>query len=219
MGLRTPQQALDYAVNNLKTGYNDWCLLFVQTAYGAQATQPSAQDAWNNAGEKHSGYPNIPGLPIYFSQAGNPYGHIALWAAPDTMYTTDSSVGHPHYDSISKWVNQYGYKYLGYTTDLENQTIPGVFTLDNGEIMAISDEDAKKIAAAVWQYSWPPAPAEGGNMYNMMARILEFLKRVPADVWQYAWKDGKTGKGAPEGGNMYNEVGNIAARVKKLSGQ
>jgi hypothetical protein len=219
MSLRTPQQALDYAVNNLTSGYNNWCLLFVQTAYNAQATQPSAQEAWNNAGEKHAGYPNIPGLPIYFSQAGNPYGHIALWTGPDTMYTTDSSVGHPHYDSISKWVNQYDYHYLGYTTDLENQTIPNVFTLENGEIMAISDADAAKIAQKVWEYSYPQAPATGGNMYNQLAQMLKLLKSVPQDVWDYSWKDAKTGEGTPDGGNMYNEVGNIASRVKKIAGQ
>lgn len=214
MSLRTPQQALDYAVNNLTSGYNDWCLLFVQTAYNAQATQPSAQDAWNNAGEKHSGYPNIPGLPIYFSQPGNPYGHIALWTGPDTMYTTDSSVGHPHYDSINKWVNQYGYNYLGYTTDLENQTIPGVVTLENGEIMAISDEDAKKIAEKVWQYAWPPASPRGGNMYNAIRVIADMIDALPPKVWEYSYAPSK-----PDGGNMYNEVGNIAARVKKLSEQ
>jgi hypothetical protein len=88
--------------------------------------------------------------------------------------------------------------------------------LSNGEIMAISDDDAKKIAAAVWTYAWPKAPPEGGNMYNMMAQILKRLKAVPADVWTYAWKDGKTGKGAPDGGNMYNALGNLSARVKQL---
>lgn len=213
--MRTPAQALAYAANVLNQGYNGYCLAHVQDSYGANAVDPTAIAAWRNSPTKHAGYPTIPGLPIYFSGGNTPYGHVALWAGPDTMYTTDSGVGHPHYDSISKWINQYGYTYLGYTLDIERQPIPGLVDLGD-EVMAISDDDAKKIAAAVWTYAWPKAPPSGGNMYNMMADILKAIKSTPGAVWTYAWKDGKTGLGLPDGGNMYNAIGNLSARVKGL---
>ena len=129
MGIRTPPEAVEYATTHLTTGYNGLCLAHVQDAYGAQAVEPSAISAWNNSRYKHptTDLSSAPfGAPIYWSQAGNPYGHIALHLDGDRMYTTDSAAGHPHTASITDWQRRYGYQPLGWTEDIENQSIPGL---------------------------------------------------------------------------------------------
>lgn len=90
------------------------------------------------------------------------------------MYTTDSAAGHPHEASISDWQNRYGYQPLGWTEDIENQPIPGI----GDEDMAISDQDAQKIAEKVWGYNYNGA-APGGNMFNLLVYELAHL------VWAY----------------------------------
>lgn len=148
MAIRTPPKAVDYARSVLNRGYNGYCLAHVQDAYGAEPRYASAIAAWNGCSEPHptTDLASAPyGAPIYFSQPGNPYGHIALHLNGDMMYTTDSSVGHPHEDSISKWVRQYGYVPLGWSGDIENQNIP-----------ELGDDDmptANEIAEAVWNFN------------------------------------------------------------------
>lgn len=176
MALRTPSEAVAYATTHLTNGYNGLCLAHVQDAYGAVPVEPSAISAWNNSKHKHptADLASAPyGAPIYWSQPGNPYGHIALHLDGDRMYTTDSAAGHPHEASISDWQNRYGYQPLGWTEDIENQPIPGI-----GEDMAISDQDAQKIAEKVWGYNYRGA-APGGNMFNLLVYELAHL------VWAY----------------------------------
>lgn len=127
MALRTPNEAVDYAMTRLTSGYNGLCLAHVQDAYGAAAVEPSAISAWTNSRHKHqtTNLASAPyGAPVYWSQPGNPYGHIALHLDGDRMYTTDSGVGHPHEASMSDWQNRYGYRPLGWTEDIEGQPIP-----------------------------------------------------------------------------------------------
>lgn len=148
MAIRTPPAAIEYARSVLNTGYNGYCLAHVQDAYGAEPRYASAITAWNGCSEPHptSDLASAPyGAPIYFSQPGNPYGHIALHLDSDTMYTTDSGVGHPHEDSISKWILQYGYVPLGWSGDIENQPIP---ELGDDDMATASD-----IAEAVWNFN------------------------------------------------------------------
>lgn len=147
MAIRTPPAAIEYAQSNLNTGYNGYCLAHVQDAYGAEPRYASAITAWNGCSKPHptSDLASAPyGAPIYFSQPGNPYGHIALHLDGDAMYTTDSNVGHPHEDSISKWIRQYGYVPLGWSGDIENQPIP--------ELEEDNMTTANDIAEAVWNF-------------------------------------------------------------------
>lgn len=154
MGIRTPTEAVEYATANLTTGYNGMCLAYVQDAYGAVAVEPSAISAWNNSRRKHptTSLADAPyGAPIYFSQAGNPYGHVAIHLTSDRMLTSDSGAGHPHEDSISLW-QSWGYQPLGWTEDIEGQTIPQL-------------GDDMTSAADVWGYNYNNS-APGGNVYN-----------------------------------------------------
>lgn len=148
MTLRTPSEAVEYARTHLNTGYNGYCLMHVQDAYGAKAVEPSAISAWNNSKYKHvtTDLASAPyGAPIYWSQPGNPYGHIALHMSGDSMYTTDSGVGHPHVASIADWQSRYGYQPLGWTEDIENQIIP--------QLQEDNMPTAQEIAEAVWNFN------------------------------------------------------------------
>lgn len=181
--MRTPQQAVEYATTHLNTGYNGMCLAHVQDAYGAYAVEPSAIAAWNNSNYKHptSDLASAPfGAPIYWSQVGNPYGHIAIHLTGDRMYTTDSGVGYPHEDSISKWQNLYGYVPLGWTEDVENQLIPDL----------LGDDDmpsAQEIAAAVWGYQYDQRMP---NCYNqLMYHAAPSAEQVAQSVWAFQAKD------------------------------
>lgn len=190
MTLRTPQQAVAYARQHLNTGYNGLCLAHVQDAYGAAAVEPSAISAWNNSKHKHptTDLASAPyGAPIYWSQPGNPYGHIALHLNGDRMYTTDSAAGRPHEAGIRDWQTRYGYQPLGWTEDIENQLIPGM----GGTTMAITTEEAKQIAAEVWSYQYDPKQP---NMYNAIQYELG------GKVWGYNYK------GSAPGGNVYNTL-------------
>lgn len=163
MALRTPNEAVAYAQQHLNTGYSGLCLAHVQDAYGARPVDPSAISAWNNSRYKHptTDLASAPyGAPIYWSQPGNPYGHIALHLDGDRMYTTDSGAGHPHTASISDWQRRYGYQPLGWTEDIENQPIPG---LTKGETMPT--------AAEIAEYHWTGDPSPR-NIYDKL-RFLE----------------------------------------------
>ena len=174
MSIRTPAEAVEYATHYLNKGYNGYCLAHVQDAYGATPAYASAIDAWNNSQHKHrtADLASAPfGAPIYWSQSGNPYGHIAIHLEGDTMYTTDSGAGYPHIDSIQKWQTQYGYRPLGWTEDIENQPIP-----------QLGDEDmpsAQEIAAAVWSYAYDK---NKGTTYNQLQYTL-----TPENIAQAVW--------------------------------
>lgn len=214
MALRTPSEAVSYAMTHLNSGYNGMCLAHVQDSYGAYPVEPSAISAWNNSRYKHytTDLASAPyGAPIYWSQAGNPYGHIALHLEGDRMYTTDSGVGYPHEDSISKWNTLYGYNPLGWTEDIENQLIPG-----------LGDDDdmpsAQEIAAAVWGYQYDKRMP---NAYNQLMYHMPGSAPSAGDIAQAVWAFTASKGGNPQpNGNPYEtlktagQVGGFAFTVK-----
>lgn len=125
MTINTTSKALQKAYS-ITRGYGGYCLLFVQTCYNASPRYPSAISAWNASNRKHetSNTNSIPvGAPIWFAPHGSPYGHVAIYAGNGNMRTTNSSTGLIHTDSVSRWQKS-GYKLLGYTDDIEGQSIP-----------------------------------------------------------------------------------------------
>lgn len=122
--VNTPAQAIAKA-NGIAKGYGGYCLKFVQDCYNAVARDPSAIVAWNNSTMKHAttDVNSIPvGAPIYFS-GGGPYGHVAIYLGNGMMRTTNSSDNLIHTDPVATW-QSWGYTLLGWTGDIEGQTIP-----------------------------------------------------------------------------------------------
>ena len=126
-GVVSSSAAISNAMKATK-GWAGMCLKFVQDMFHAAARFPSAISAWNGSTQKHptSDPSSIPaGVPVYFSPHGTPWGHVALSLGNGMMRTTNSGDGRIHTDPISQWVS-YGYKLLGWTSDIEGQAIPGV---------------------------------------------------------------------------------------------
>ena len=132
-GVVSASQAIANA-NKATRGWAGLCLKFVKDMFHAAARFPSAISAWNGSASKHpTSDPNaIPaGAPVYFAPKGDPYGHVALSLGRGMMRTTNSSDGLIHTDPISQWVS-WGYKLLGWTSDIEGQAIPGIGGASSG---------------------------------------------------------------------------------------
>lgn len=124
----SPSQAIAKA-NSITSGYGGMCLMFCRIAYGVpNGTYPSAAAAWAASKTRHdTGSLNgIPvGAPIYFSQRGNPYGHVAIYLGNGLMRTTNSADNLIHTDPVNKW-QSWGYTLLGWTEDIDGAHIDGL---------------------------------------------------------------------------------------------
>jgi hypothetical protein len=121
----TPSTALSRA-NALQSGYGGLCLAFCGWCYNVPAKYPSAIDSWNHQGAHNhptSNVHDVPvGYPIYFSQAGNPYGHIAIYAGNGMMRTTYSPDNRIHTMSVALW-QSWGYHLLGWSEAIDGTPI------------------------------------------------------------------------------------------------
>lgn len=132
----SPSRAIATA-NGITTGYGGMCLMFCRVAYGVnKGTYPSAAAAWNASPTKHAtnslnGIPT--GAPLYFSQSGNQYGHVAIYLGGGMMRTTNSADNRIHTDPVSKW-QSWGYQLLGWTEDIDGAHIDGLTTTGGGSL-------------------------------------------------------------------------------------
>jgi len=103
-----------------------WCLQYVRQAFGLPARHPTATAAWEASTSKHRdrNFPKGAWLPVWFSLANEPAGHVALMAPDGTVFSTSDlgSVPHQHLD-LSDLMNYYArydmtLTYLGWTEDV-----------------------------------------------------------------------------------------------------
>ncbi|MFC8733566.1 peptidoglycan-binding protein [Luteimicrobium sp. NPDC057192] len=121
---RTPAQALAWADQH-DEGYNGECERYAREAYGIPAGAGSAAEAWAEAKHKHTDLDDAPdGAFIFFSKAGDKYGHVGLKKG-NQLRSTDSAKGHPHTAPLSYWTGA-GYKVLGWTEDNNGVRIAGL---------------------------------------------------------------------------------------------
>jgi hypothetical protein len=109
-----------------KTGVKGLCLKTCRLAWGIPAKFPSAISAWDNAStsSKNTNPLKAPvGYPHFFR--GGKYGHIVIQSdKPGMVWSTDL----PNKDKIGlvSWdetVKKWGFKYLGWTTELNGQKL------------------------------------------------------------------------------------------------
>jgi hypothetical protein len=179
--MRTPEQAIATSLV-ITTGYGGMCLAFVQDCYGAIPRDPSAITAWNNSKHQHpTADPNqVPrGAPIYFAPHGDPYGHVAIYLGNGTMRTTNSATGRIHTDPVSLWTGAYGYRMLGWTSDIEGQPIPN---LDNNQQGApMSEQEMQRIAALTNSYRYGSDP---NTVWNYLTGTFNVLQGVTKQIAQ-----------------------------------
>lgn len=122
------------------------CLKVTRGWLGIPAHYYDAATAWANAVHKHPGDRTPPpGAPVFY--AGGKHGHIALALGSDQIRTTDApSAGRVSTQSLAWPEEHWGLTYLGWTEDLNTQTLP--YLEDD---VALTDADIDKIAARVEQ--------------------------------------------------------------------
>ena len=103
-----------------------WCLQYVRQAFGLPARHPTATAAWEASESKHRDR-NLPKgvwLPVWFSLANEPAGHVALMAPDGSVFSTSDlgTVPHQHLDlsDLMNYYARYGMRltYLGWTEDV-----------------------------------------------------------------------------------------------------
>jgi hypothetical protein len=63
-------------------------------------------------------------VPIWFDSPSSSYGHVAVYVGGGRMVTTHASTNKIGEDSVATWVNDYGYRLLGWSDDINGVTIP-----------------------------------------------------------------------------------------------
>lgn len=110
-----------------RTGVQGYCLKTCREAWDLPAQDPSAIEEWESIrpSRKFTNWRDAPiGAPHFW--AGGKYGHIALQAnKKGYVLSTDAPKG----DLIGRvrisWFPKYwGYKYLGWTTELQGKKLP-----------------------------------------------------------------------------------------------
>jgi hypothetical protein len=108
----------------------------------------SAIEAWNGARYKHAGDRNPPaGAPTYYS--GGQYGHAVISVGGGRIRSTDCTTSGNVNDADLSWPEKnWGYKYLGWTQDIN-----GVLVIPNkgSDDMPLSNDDLSAIAKRVNQ--------------------------------------------------------------------
>jgi hypothetical protein len=140
-----------------------WCLQYVRQAFNLPAAYPTATAAWEASSSKHRDR-NFPGgvwVPVWFSLANEPAGHVALMAPDGSVYSTSDlgTVPHQHLDlsDLMNYYARYGMTltYLGWTEDVAGYPVMTSLTLASqgdvieGDIfMALTDAEQKRLLAA-----------------------------------------------------------------------
>lgn len=122
-----------------------YCQKYVRSAWEVASLYGSAIDAWYGAVERHPGDRKPPlGAPLYYE--GGQYGHVVINRQADTngIRGTDMPSSGVVGEDVIAWVeNHWGYRYLGWTGDINSVDLP----LDREDEM--NDEDFKRIRSIV----------------------------------------------------------------------
>ena len=103
-----------------------WCLQYVRETYSLPARYSSATEAWANSASQHTDrdFPADCWVPVWFSLATEPAGHVALLAPDGSVYSSsdaNTSIPH-HHPSLDNLISYYAagnpLTYLGWTEDV-----------------------------------------------------------------------------------------------------
>jgi len=105
------------------------CLVYVRETYRIGPKYPTATSGWDASIYKHQdkSFPENMWVPVWFSLADNPAGHVALrqpdgsiWSASDP--TADKPVHHSSLEDMEQYFNG-RLEYLGWTEDVEDEPV------------------------------------------------------------------------------------------------
>lgn len=108
-----------------------WCLEYVRKTFGLGIVNPTATAAWNASPTKHRDR-NFPAawVPVWFSVAGVPAGHVALRAPDGSVFSTTNPAStvprkHPNLDDLMGVYARAGLPltYLGWSEDVQGTPV------------------------------------------------------------------------------------------------
>lgn len=107
-----------------------WCLEYVRRTFGLGVVNPTAISAWNASTKKHRdmSFPNA-WVPLWFTVAGVPAGHVVLRAPDGRIYSTSDNTNTPHvHPNLTDLLNYYArygkpLTYLGWTEDVQGTPV------------------------------------------------------------------------------------------------
>jgi len=154
-----------------------WCLAYVNEAFGVRKVYGSATAAWEASPSKHWNKDFPPGcwVPVWFSLANEPAGHVALLAPDGSVYSTSDLGNVPHHHpSLDDLIGYYAYygmplTYLGWTEDVEGTP---VISLDG-----INYEGS--ITPTLGGFLSDLSAQDQQNIYEAITRIDAFVKSNP----------------------------------------
>lgn len=102
-------------------GWRGYCLKFSRMAAGAPGLGGSAMDAWRRAKRRHTTGTPPRGTFVFWS--GGKHGHVVVSSGDGDCYGTDLVVrDQVRWHRISEVSRRWGYKYLGWTEDINGVT-------------------------------------------------------------------------------------------------
>jgi len=171
-----------------------WCLAYVNEAFGVPKKFGSATDAWNGSTTQHTdiNFPSGVWLPLWFSLATEPAGHVALRAPDGSVYSTSNPYGTTprHHPNLADLIYVYSFDnpltYLGWTEDVEGTPVitnEDVMTPDaENTLFTVLDDVHTKTAALPDALYWD-------NLIKAVARIdtasaESILRDIPDNLAQ-----------------------------------
>lgn len=126
-----------------------WCLAYVNEAFGVAKRYGSATAAWNASPTKHRDRNFPPGVwvPLWFSLANEPNGHVVLLAPDGAVYSTSHPTAttptrHPDLADLFRAYSRYNpLTYLGWTEDVEGTPVLSAGITYQSTISATIQED------------------------------------------------------------------------------
>ena len=189
-----------------------WCLQYVRQTYGLPARYSSATEAWNNSTSQHQDwdFPADCWVPVWFSLATEPAGHVALRTPDGSVYSSsDANTSTPHHhpsldDLISYYAAGNPLTYLGWTEDVASYPVIADSSIgyESATITPLEDTlSAAEVDAIV---------LESNKQHIETRRIfLEALAAVPGNVLKQPvpYKDPVTGADTGQPTNLATVVG------------
>lgn len=130
-----------------------WCLEYVRKTFGQPARFDTATDAWQASASKHQDR-DFPGawVPVWFSIATVPAGHVALMAPDGSVYSTTDPVALTpvHHPSLADLMGRYAraglpLTYLGWTEDIAGTPV----IIQKEDNMPITEKEFDRIFRSV----------------------------------------------------------------------
>jgi hypothetical protein len=180
-----------------------WCLAYVNEAFGVPKVYPTAMASWLASPTQHRdmNFPRGVWVPLWFSLATEPAGHVALLAPDGAVWSTTHPTAHtptrhPDLADLFRAYSRYNpLTYLGWTEDVEGTRVLAGITAQS--LTALEDKEmAIDVDALVERLDSLNKAHHEATREHVNGRI----KDIADAVWKHPidWRDPLTGELQPD---------------------